>query len=65
MKARPVRILISVVGLTDRDGWEWGDGIATTLEALLNEDGNAAFGPVTVCCEDIEFPAVEPREESQ
>lgn len=49
-----MRITLEVVGVTDRNGWEWGDGLARHLKSELNELDAEAFGPIAVECVDVE-----------
>lgn len=58
-KRRRVRISLEVIGITDRDAWEWGDAIARSLKTDFAEGGEE-FGPVAVQCVDVEDPAREP-----
>ena len=57
-RVRYVRIMIEVVGKTDRDAWEWGDAIARSLAAEFR-DGGEEFGSIAVQCFDVEDPAKE------
>ncbi len=59
MKARQVRILLEVVAMTDREPWEWGEGLAKFLEGEI-DNGEPTFGPVTVRCDDADY-VEEPR----
>jgi hypothetical protein len=61
MRKRLVRLSIEVVGVTDRDAWEWGDAIARSLKTDFAEGGED-FGPVAVQCFDVEDPALEPND---
>lgn len=49
---RKVCLTFELIGMTDRDPWEWGDAIARNLRAEFNEQG-AEFGPVDVACTEV------------
>lgn len=55
MKIRPVRITLEIVGVTDRDAWEWGDGLARALTSECAAGGEE-FGPVIVECVEVDDP---------
>jgi hypothetical protein len=53
-KRQAVKLTITVSGETDRDPWEWAEGIARSLADDLNAANGEGWPPITVEATDAE-----------
>lgn len=48
MNRRRVTFVLNVRGTTDRDKWEWAEGVAEYLQGVLNEETGDLPANITV-----------------